>query len=305
MVWRNRGIRGIVVATVERERERKSERERERRLLTELNGHVASGRAREHSKRSVPRIACSALRDSSGSGCDGGDGGAEDNDDDVDVGLSTKSRARTTRGAETGVSSRAEPSRAETPSVQSAPRRATIPSERDSRRMALPRGLLARPVLSLSLSLFVYLSPVSLSLPLSPSLDSRRRRLFFFPSFSTVPGPTSRRDLQRARIRSRRPHTRRTTHPRTTSTGVNLRYICVFTWNLLSDRKSRKWLPSMATPRSVEYAANGRGGGGTSGDGGNFGSSQGRAERWRRRRLNETGSTSINLLDIDFAIHRY
>lgn len=67
-------------------------------LLTGLNGHVVSGRAREHSKKSVVRIG--QLRDSdvdddSGDGGDDGDGGGEEEveddeeDDDVDVNAGT------------------------------------------------------------------------------------------------------------------------------------------------------------------------------------------------------------------------
>lgn len=59
----------------EKEKERERERARERRLLTGLNGHVVSGRARKHSKRSgVARIAA-RLRDSDSSGSGGGGGG--------------------------------------------------------------------------------------------------------------------------------------------------------------------------------------------------------------------------------------
>lgn len=72
-------------------------------LLTELNGHVVSGRAREHSKRSVVRIV--QLRDSdwvdgdddSGNGDGGGDEEVVDEDDDVDVDTERTTAARTTR----------------------------------------------------------------------------------------------------------------------------------------------------------------------------------------------------------------
>lgn len=87
--------------------------------------------------------------------------------------------------------------------------------------------------LSLLPSLFLHLlSPVSLSPSLTLPHLIHGGGGFFFSLFSTVPGPTSRRNLQCARTRSRRPHARNTTHPRTTPAGVNLRYICVFTWNL-------------------------------------------------------------------------
>lgn len=86
VVWRNRETHETDVRD-SRKRKRGKERARARKtLLTRLNGYVVSGRAREHSKRSVARITRSAPRQQrqrcSGGG---GDGVDEDNDDDVDV----------------------------------------------------------------------------------------------------------------------------------------------------------------------------------------------------------------------------